>query len=250
MSRNNQTITAFAAAAGFEGLVIAFVGALAGFVLLYFGSAVIAWFLTRKLLPSIGIGAVVDRRPLRDGQIGREIRRSLFSILVFGVYGLVTLVAWRSGIVRVDFEPSWIKLAGGVAFLLVWNEVHFYCIHRMLHTPWLYRHAHRIHHESLVPTPFSTYSFHWLEAVLLGSVMILPMLFYTFSAGALLALPLISIVLNCVGHCNYNVFANHPSIYSASLNHSAHHQRVAGNYGFYLPFLDRWAKTTVRKAAR
>jgi len=250
MSRNNQTIRALAAAAGFEGLIIVFAGAVAGFLLLYFGSAIIAWFLTRTLLASIRIGATVDRRPLRSGQIGREIRRSLDSILIFGVYGLMTFVAWRSGIVTIEFHPSWLKLAGDLAFLLAWNEVHFYCMHRLLHTPWLYRHVHRIHHESLIPTPFSTYSFHWLEAVLLGSVMILPMLFYSFSAGALLALPLMSIVLNSIGHCNYNVFANHPSIYSASLNHSAHHQRVAGNYGFYLPFLDRWAKTTFWRAAR
>jgi sterol desaturase/sphingolipid hydroxylase (fatty acid hydroxylase superfamily) len=250
MSRNNETITAFAAAAGFEGLVMAFAGAVTGFLLLYFGSAITVWFLTRTLLPSLRIGAIVDRRPLRHGQIGREIRRSLVSILIFGVYGLVTFVAWRSGIVRVEFHPSWYKLAGDVALLLGWNEVHFYCMHRLLHTPWLYRHAHRIHHESLIPTPFSTYSFHWLEAVLLGSVMILPMLFYPFSAAALLALPLMSIVLNAVGHCNYNVFANHPAIYSASLTHSAHHQRVAGNYGFYLPFLDRWAKTAFLRAAR
>ena len=102
----------------------------------------------------------------------------------------------------------------------------------------------------MVPTPFSTYSFHWMEAILLGSVMILPMLFYTFSTAALLALPVMSIAFNTVGHCNYNVFAKYPSIHSASLEHSMHHLRVSGNYGFYLPFLDAWARTTLRRAAR
>ena len=192
----------------------------------------------------------MDKRPLRNGQIGWEIRRSLISILVFSVYGLLTFLAWRNGIVRVEFQPSWYKVAGDVAFLVVWNEVHFYCMHRLLHTRWLYRHVHRIHHESVIPTPFSTYSFHWLEAVLLGSVMILPMFFFKFSGAALLALPVMSIALNTIGHCNYNVFAKYPSIHSASLEHSMHHLRVGGNYGFYLPLLDVWARTTLRKITR
>jgi lathosterol oxidase len=134
-----------------------------------------------KLLPCLGIGAIVDQRPLRDGQIGCEIKFSLISVMVFGVYRLLTFLAWRNGLVSVEFQPSWYKVVGDVAFLLAWNEVHFYCMHRLLHTRWLYRHMHRIHHESVVPTPFSTYSFHWLEAVLLGSVMLLPMLFFKFS---------------------------------------------------------------------
>jgi lathosterol oxidase len=250
MSRNNEAIAAFAAAAGFKGPIMVFAGALTGFLLLYVGSAIIAWFLTRRLLPGLRIGAIVDKRPLRDGQIGREIHRSLMSILVFGGYGLLTFLAWRNGIVTVEFRPSWYKVTGDVAFLFGWNEVHFYCIHRLLHTRWLYRHVHRIHHESVVPTPFSTYSFHWLEAVLLGSVMILPMLLCKFSAAALLALPVISMALNTIGHCNYNVFATRPSMHSASLEHSMHHLCVRGNYGFYLPFLDAWARTTLPKATR
>jgi lathosterol oxidase len=250
MSRNNEALAAFAAATGFQGPIIVFAEALSGFLLLYAGSAIIAWFLTRRLLPGLGIGAIVDKRPLRDRQIAREIQRSLISILIFAVYGVVTFLAWRYGIVTVEFRPSWSKVMGDAAILFGWNEVHFYCMHRLLHTEWLYRHVHRIHHESVVPTPFSTYSFHWLEAVLLGSVMILPMLVYEFSAAALLALPVMSIALNTIGHCNYNAFATRPSMHSASLEHSMHHLRVRGNYGFYLPFLDAWARTTLPKTTR
>jgi sterol desaturase/sphingolipid hydroxylase (fatty acid hydroxylase superfamily) len=192
----------------------------------------------------------VNERPLRDGQIGREIRRSLVSILVFGLYGSVTFLAWSNGIVRIDFQPTWYKIAGDIAFLLIWNEIHFYVMHRLLHTRWLHRHVHRIHHESVVPTPFSTYSFHWAEAALLGSVMILPMLFYRFSVEAILTLPVMSIAFNSIGHCNYNVFAKRPEMHSASLEHSEHHLRVSGNFGFYLPFLDAWGRTTLRRTAK
>jgi lathosterol oxidase len=246
----DKFMATFGAVDGFRAAITVLVAALSGFLLLYFFAAIITWLLTRGLLPALGIGAVVDQRPLRDGQIGHEITRSLITILVFGVYGLVTFLAWRVGLVSVDLRASWPKIVFDIVLLLAWNEVHFYCLHRLLHTRWLYRHVHRIHHESVAPTPFSTYSFHWLEAALLGSVMILPMLFFTFSLIALLALPVLSIAFNSIGHCNYNVFAKHPSLHSASLEHSMHHLRVSGNYGFYLPFLDTWANTTFRRTAR
>lgn len=236
------------AATGFEGALLAFFGAALGFLMLYFGSAGANWFLTRRLLPRLGIGGIVDRRPLRDGQIGREISRSMVSILIFGAYGVVTFGAWRSGIVKIDFTAKWGQIAGDIAILLVWNELHFYGMHRLLHTRWLYRHVHRVHHESVVPTPFSTYSFHWVEAALLGSVMILPMLLFHFNVIALLALPVLSVAFNSIGHANYNVFAKHPEMHSASREHSMHHLRVSGNYGFYLPFLDQWARTRLRGA--
>jgi Delta7-sterol 5-desaturase len=250
MFRIEETIASSAAAGGSPSGITVLVAALSGFLLLYFGAATVTWLLTRGLFPALGIGAIVDKRTLRDGQIGREIVRSLISVMVFGVYGLVTFLAWRNSLVQIELHPSWYKVVGDVALLLAWNEVHFYFMHRLLHTRWLYRHVHRIHHESVVPTPFSTYSFHWLEAVLLGSVMILPMLFFKFSVVALLVLPVMSIAFNSIGHCNYNVFASHPSMHSASLEHSQHHLRVSGNYGFYLPFLDTLARTTLRRATR
>ena len=82
-----------------------------------------------------------------------------------------------------------------MAVLLVWNDIHFYANHRLLHTRWL-RRFHAQHHRSLVTTPFSTYSFHPLEAALLGNVILLPMLLHDFSFAALLSLPVMSLLLN------------------------------------------------------
>jgi sterol desaturase/sphingolipid hydroxylase (fatty acid hydroxylase superfamily) len=155
----DKFITAFGAMNGFQAAITVFVAALSGFLVLYFSAAGITWLLTRRLLPALGIGVVVDQRPLRDSQIGREIARSLITILVFGVYGLVTFLAWRVGLVSVDLHASWPKILFDVVLLMAWNEVHFYCLHRLLHTRWLYRHVHRIHHESVAPTPFPLTAF-------------------------------------------------------------------------------------------
>jgi sterol desaturase/sphingolipid hydroxylase (fatty acid hydroxylase superfamily) len=237
------------AAAGMAGLFAVFGIAMAGFLVLYFSFAIGAWVLVHRVLIPLRIGHIVERNALGKGQIAREIRNSLLSIAIFGAYGALTFAAWRAGIVTIAFEPSWRKLGVDVTILVLWNEIHFYAMHRLLHTRWLFRNVHRIHHQSAVPTPFSTYSFHWIESILLGSVMILAMLVHPFSAAALLALPIVSILLNTIGHWNYNLFANHAALRSASAEHTAHHLRVNGNFGFYLPFFDRWAGTALPSKA-
>jgi sterol desaturase/sphingolipid hydroxylase (fatty acid hydroxylase superfamily) len=80
--------------------------------------------------------------------------------------------------------------------------------------------------------------------------MILALMAFKPSVEALLGLPLTSLFFNTVGHCNYNIFANHRSIHSAAVQHSDHHLRVAGNYGFYLPVLDRVFHSALWKSAR
>ena len=82
-------------------------------------------------------------------------------------------------------------------------------------------------------TPFSTYSFHPLEAVLLGNVILLPMLLHDFSFAALLSLPVMSLLLNNLGHSNYDFApaAGHDHWLSASRRHHLHHIRYHGNYG-------------------
>lgn len=228
-----------------HGPAAVFAAATVSFVFLYAAFAGLGWWLSRSLLPAWNIGAIVDARPLREGQIAKEIRRSLLAIAIFGVYGVLTVELYRAGIVSVAWDAPPARIAIDVVLLFLWNELHFFACHRLLHTRWLYRNVHRIHHESVTPTPFSTYSFHWIESALLGSVMLTAMLIGAFSVWALLSLPVFSILFNTIGHWNYNVFAG-TERRSASVEHSRHHQRVSGNYGFYLPYLDRLFQTAMR----
>ena len=51
---------------------------------------------------------------------------------------------------------------------LLFNDAWFYGWHRTLHHPALFRHVHVVHHRSVDVNPFTSYSFHVVEAVLLG----------------------------------------------------------------------------------
>lgn len=199
----------------------------AAFAALYLGAAGAALAL-RRVLP----GRAVDPRPLASGQVRDEVLRSARSIAIFGLYGVVTVQLLAAGVLRLGWHADAPRVVLDLALLLLWNEVHFYACHRLLHAPWLLRRVHHEHHRSHVATPFATYSFHAVEAVLLGSVMLTALCLHAFHVAAVLVLPVASIALNVIGHSNFDLLA-------MSRRHQAHHTRVHGNYGFSLPWLDR-----------
>jgi sterol desaturase/sphingolipid hydroxylase (fatty acid hydroxylase superfamily) len=47
--------------------------------------------------------------------------------------------------------------------------VHFYCIHRLIHVPVLYKYIHSVHHNSVNPSPWSSLSMHPIEHLLYWS---------------------------------------------------------------------------------
>lgn len=214
------------------------------FALLYFATALSALWLTRSALPRLGFGRTIDRRPLPAGQVRRETAQACGSILIFGAGVALPWGMLQLGWARLAMDPSGARIALEVAALFLWNELHFYACHRLLHTRPL-RRFHAAHHRSHTPTPFSTYAFHPVEALLLGSVPLLPMLLHDFSFQALLCLPLLSILLNALGHANYEFTRTAPArgLLGASRRHALHHARYHGNYGFLLPVFDRLAGT-------
>lgn len=218
---------------------------IAGFALLYFLGAGLTRLLIR-LLQRLDIGRVLDPRALRPGQLRREIGQSCVSILIFGVGLLIPWWLLKQGWAELAHSPSWSRVALETAALFFWNELHFYTNHRLLHTRWL-RRFHADHHRSVTPTPFSTYAFHPVEALMLGSVPIIPMLLHDFSLSALLALPVLSILLNCLGHANYEFSRKNPARWplSASRRHHLHHALYHGNYGFLLDLFDRLGGTVI-----
>jgi sterol desaturase/sphingolipid hydroxylase (fatty acid hydroxylase superfamily) len=128
--------------------------------------------------------------------------------------------------------------------LYVWNEVHFFVIHRALHWRPLYRGVHIWHHRSVLTTPFSAYSFHPLESFLLGSVMPLALLMHAFSPWALLGLTVMSLILNVSGHLPYEEIHPRSKLFRHLLGHSRyhnrHHREFHTHYAFSLAWLDRW----------
>jgi hypothetical protein len=156
----------------------------------------------------------------------------------------VGLAAAGLGAARPD--AGWRQIALEILVLAVWNDVHFWVNHRLLHTRWL-RRFHGPHHRSFVTTPWATYSFHPIEALMLGNVILLPMVVHDFSFWSLAAVPVFSLFFNCVGHSNYDFFTgvSYSHWFAASRRHHLHHAVHNGNYGFQFTFMDRLFRTRI-----
>jgi lathosterol oxidase len=191
-------------------------------IYLVFGS--FTWFLTRHLLPSMGMGRTLDPRPPARGQLKRELQHSAISVLIFGVGMIFTWGLLQLGWAHLSPDSGGWRIPLEILALVIWNDIHFWINHRLLHTRLL-RSFHLPHHRSIVTTPFATYSFHPIEALMLGNVILLPMLVHDFNFWSLFSVPLFSLFFNCVGHANYDFF---PGVspghwFAGSRRHHLHH---------------------------
>lgn len=215
------------------------------FCVLYFALAPLFLSICRRLEKHKILELVVINR-LPKNQIKSEIKHSLVSIIIFGFSGVVMLFMYREK--WVDFiEPTVSNTLLGALILTLWNELHFFVVHRIMHIPFLYRTVHKIHHQSKISTVYSVYSFHWLEATLLSTVPMTIAPFFNFSASAIFLYPLASILLNYAGHCNYR-FGKGEGVFwkLISTRHAFHHFKNSKNFGFALTTFD-WLFTSNKK---
>src|SRR5262245_39268994 len=102
------------------------------FVFIYTLIAGGAWWLAIRQIPdAVAAGARTQR--LRPGQVNEELRLSVLSIVIFAAQ--TAGVAWllRQGWLTVDWQrPAW-HLLWELPVLYVWNDVHFFVMHRLLH---------------------------------------------------------------------------------------------------------------------
>jgi len=206
------------------------------FIYLFFASFI--WTFARF------INRPIETKKYKSAQIRSEILDSIRSILVFGIGLIIPWGMLKLNIASFASAISSISILSEVLILIIWNDVHFYAMHRLLHgklNKW-----HVAHHKSVTATPFTAYSISMGEAILLGSVMPIAMLFHDFSIVSLAFLPIWSIAINTLAHSNCNLFPNasEHSLLGLIRHHQSHHSKYHGNYSFFFTQLDRWFNTT------
>jgi len=203
-----------------------------------------AW-LTERVRP----GHYAALRP----QIGREIRWSLWSALIYGVPAGVIAWGWQEhGWTRIYTDwsalPLWYLPVSVLAYLIA-HDTWFYWTHRLMHRPRWFRIAHAVHHDSRPPTAWAAMSFHPIEA-LTGAVVIPALVFlipiHVAMLGCVLA---IMTVMGVTNHMGWEMFPQrfvHSKfgdwVITAS-HHQRHHERYRCNYGLYFRFWDRLCGT-------
>jgi sterol desaturase/sphingolipid hydroxylase (fatty acid hydroxylase superfamily) len=164
---------------------------------------------------------------------------------IWTAWEVLALWAWAN-----DWGP-WVGLYDHPLYLAalalvvpVIHETHFFLIHRLIHTPFLYKWVHSVHHNSVNPSPWSSLSMHPVEHLLyFGAVayhFVIPshplLVIYQLHFAGFGAI---------VGHVGFDKIevTDEGGIDSHAYAHYLHHKYFEVNYGDGLIPFDRWFGT-------
>ncbi|MBL7716181.1 MAG: sterol desaturase family protein [Bdellovibrionales bacterium] len=227
--------------------VLAF--AWAGHLFRYFVMAGTTDLVFYRLLPEwIQKGRRIGSRRASWADFKREALYSIQTTAIFAVIAVFVVWGSRQGFMKLytDFDSRgagyfWASLAG----IFVFHDFFFYWIHRLMHVPGVYERVHLVHHKSVSPTPWTSFSFHPLESLLESLPVVVYLAVVPMHAKALLLFQFLSMAANIYAHFGQEwtppwlerVF---PFRYVLrSIDHHYHHDRFTGNYGFYFRIWDR-----------
>lgn len=187
-------------------------------------------------------------KPLVWKSIRQDVQLSVLSAAIFALCGASIVSAYNSEITllyaSIGEYGLWYLGVSFIAVLML-QDAYFYFIHRAFHHPFLFKWFHQGHHRSGDPTPWTSFAFDPLEAIiqalfLLGIVFIIPLHFLT-----LVSILVIMSVWTVWNHLGLELFpksfARHwlGKWFIGSTHHSIHHRKYMVHYGLYFTLWDR-----------
>ncbi len=192
-----------------------------------------------------------DTRPLaknkRTFTFNNQVMDNMFwscasGVTIWSLYEALMMWSIANGYVPALPESGYFLWMAAIIFLIpIWETFYFYCIHRLLHWPPLYRFAHSLHHRNTNVGPWSGMSMHPFEHLLfLGSacihfiipanplLIIFHLQYFTLSAATT--------------HTGYEALARDDKSFLAlgTFHHQLHHRYFDCNYGgLEIPW-DQW----------
>ena len=194
----------------------------------------------------------LNKKPHPKGQFLKEIGWSAITSFVFSIVGMLAIIAFQKGYTAIylnfnDF-PLW-YLPVSLMISMFIHETYYYWLHRLMHHPKLYKSVHQIHHDSLITSPWTAFSFHpvegLLEALIMPAIiMVLPM------HTSMIVLQLTIMTLSAtVNHLDIEIYPKNlvgtwiGRVFIGATHHSLHHKQFRFNYGLYFTFWDKWGST-------
>jgi Delta7-sterol 5-desaturase len=238
---SNWSVFALSVLAMFLVVVLRYL-VVAGVFFLYFHRWRAQWWQARKINP----------KPYSEGQFGREIYWSVISSFIFAVAGAFTAILWQKGYTAIYLninDLGWLYFGLSILIAMFIHETYYYWLHRWMHQPAVFRVVHKVHHDSLIASPWTAFSFHpyesILEAIILPAIVLfLPM--YPYAIVTHLTIMTFSSVIN---HLDIEIYP--PNFAKNFLgkwligatHHALHHSQFKYNFGLYFTFWDKWMHT-------
>lgn len=192
------------------------------------------------------------RAPGFHRQFVRELQWSLLSSCIFTALSVLMYYCYQQDLTKVYTETGQYGLLYfilSIALYLVLYETYYYWLHRWMHRPRIFRIVHKVHHESMNTSAFTSFSFHPLEAFLqfiFLPVMVFVIPIHYLGLAAILMFMTVSAIVNHAGIEIYpQRFYRHAigKWLIGSSHHDLHHKEFRTNYGLYFTFWDKWMRT-------
>lgn len=199
-------------------------------------------FRSRKIFPA----------QKNTAQFRSEIFWSTFTSLLFALAGAGMVLIWQKGYTAIyenieDYGWWWIPVSFLIAALI--HETYYYWLHRWMHRPKIYRLIHKVHHDSHITSPWTSFSFHPGEGALQSLVIPVIILFLPMHYWTIVALLTFMTITSAINHSNVEIYPKgfHKHWLGrwmiGATHHSLHHTQYRFNYGLYFTFWDKWMKT-------
>jgi sterol desaturase/sphingolipid hydroxylase (fatty acid hydroxylase superfamily) len=141
----------------------------------------------------------------------------------------VPLVDWRT-------HPVYCAL--WLCAIPFWREFHFYCVHRAIHWPPLYKTVHYLHHKNTNPGPWSGLAMHPVEHLLYFSVVLIHFVVPSHPVHFLFDVQHAALA-PAGGHHGFEGPVLNGKVPTGSYFHYLHHRFFNCNYGEVILPLDR-----------
>lgn len=193
----------------------------------------------------------IQTRMATGADVRREVSFSLCTTLLFSLVGFAVWLGSQHGTFRIygGELPGTGRIAVELVSIVLLHDAYFYWAHRMMHSRFLFRPVHRLHHRSRTPTPWAAYAFAPPEALIEAGILPLAALLFPMHEITVLLFVTHMVVRNVIGHAGVELFPRWwlgvPVLrcITTTTHHDLHHSHGAYNYGLYFTWWDRWMGT-------
>jgi sterol desaturase/sphingolipid hydroxylase (fatty acid hydroxylase superfamily) len=194
----------------------------------------------------------INQKNYPKGQFTQEIKWSVITSLIFALAGAITAVLWQQGYTQIYLEVNkfgWLYFGGSILLAMLLHETYYYWAHRWMHQPRIYRVVHKVHHDSLIASPWTAFSFHPLEGAIEAVILPVIVLLIPMHPYAIVVHLTIMTLSSVINHLDIEIYP--PSFTQnwfgrwliGATHHALHHTQFRYNYGLYFTFWDKWMRT-------
>jgi len=211
--------------------------------------APIHWMLWMRPSDQVKARRLSKRNPSAK-TIRHEIYLSTLSAFIYAAPAAIVIEIWKAGGSALYSGPvtsvaAWGYIAFSAGLYLFVQDTYFYWTHRIMHHKHLFSWTHAGHHKSVQPTPWASFSFDPVEALISAWLLPVMALFIPLHVGTALALLMIMTINAVFNHAGWEVYPDRwvkgwfGRVMITAAHHNLHHTKFAGNYGLYFRFWDR-----------